>query len=709
MAKTITAVVIVLLASPVWATYYWASPGGSNAALCGDIDSAGVGTDPGSYGTIGQAARCATVAGDVVVVKAGTYTSTNHRIDTANNGNIAAGQFVSGTSESVRTMIIGDPAGARPVVRFSGSFYCTYNTVERHWITIKYLEIDGQGGEGCGTGFNITGQHVRLDDVVVHDTGGSGVMFTSSTGADNTKAAFGEVLNSVVHDVGLNRTSAYCVYAQSTDIIISSSECYRAKGWGWHVYNGSTTVPPNRATIDRTYVHDILPGTQIFCGAIVLYGVGHSVRRNRIDITAATCGTPTSLSGAIDLRSAGGTATVVNNTIQTQGGDGVKVSASYSAATIKNNAFTGVRSGSNAINALGGANQISHNACTVSQSCGSTGKVVIATYADCFVSVAGALKSGANSCINTGTDVQLAYSGQAPDIGAYEAALFSSCEVRDADPSTIRVTFSNNASPPLLPATGATGFTARLDSAANAVSGSVNRVGDGIYDIPVTSAYANGDAVDISLSSTNITATDGQPYVETLTNRPCQNNVGVATTHAFNQSMYQFRGVYGPEISTDIRSSVNVGSFEVVKGGAVRLRVVVSCLNSDCPDKAFYLYYSTDGVSYFVVPDDYGAGNVAFCGNHYESIGVTNGEVTTAQLVTGQFIPGGVILRSNAIPTVSVMPTNAATEMEYCVAWDTDATGTYNFRLYEQTGAALGAYVTPSVVIVPYRGTVVFQ
>lgn len=707
MAKIIALLACLLLHSPAWGTYYWASSGGNNAATCGSIDSANVSTDPGSYGTIGQAARCATVAGDVVVVKAGTYTSTNHRIDTANNGNIAAGQFVSGTSESVRTMIIGDPAGARPVIRFAGSFYCTYSTVERHWITIKYLEIDGQNDDGCGSGFNITGQHVRLDDVILYNTGGSGVFFTWLSASDNTKSSFGEIINSVIHDVGLNRTSAYCVYAQSTDITISRSECYRAKGWGWHLYNGSTTVPPNRVTIERTYVHNILPGTQNFCGGMVVYGTGHIIRNNVVDITSTNCPSPTVFSGAIELRGTGASASFYNNTVQSIAGDGIRISSVATSATVKNNLFGAFPNGNAVVNSGSAALTSTHNACTSGQSCGSTGKVTISAITGCTPSTTVFTQKSGSSCVDTGTYVGYPYNGAAPDIGAFEVFTFASCEVPNGGASTIRVIFTSNAN--LLGSTLTT-FTARLNGSDNALTGLPTKIGDTLLSFPVTTPYGGGDTVDWSWASGGFTddarigGTLNQPFLP-VTNQSCTNNVGAATTYSLSQVTFQYRGLYGSETTTDIRGSENVASYDVVVNGALRVRIAVTNAVSNAPSIGLVLRYAKNGGSVTPVPAEFGADGVAMCGNRYPNIGVSTGADTTNQLSTaGTFVPGAVVLEALAIPTIAGLNVGYKTEMEYCVTWDATATGTFTFYLYEQTGAPLAAHTAvPTVIIVPPR------
>lgn len=696
----------LLVPNTVYATYYWASPTGSSSPTCTAIDSASVGTDPGSYGTIGGAARCATVAGDVVVVKAGTYTKSDDRIDTANAGNIDPGQFVSGTSESTRTMIIGNPAGARPKIN-RPSFYCTYTTVERHWITLKYLELDSMGSAGCSQNVVVVGQHVRLDDVWIHNVSVSGMQFTSGGSTDPSAAAFGEVINSKIYDVALSVGSGYCIYVGSSDVLIERTECYNSKGWGFHIYNGNTSLPPSRATIRHSYVHDVKPGTGDFCGGIVAYGVGHVVHNNVIALPSSACTTVSFTVGAIDFRNTGGSATVYNNTIQTQGGDGIKLSSTHGGSTIKNNIITEVRSGSLAVNALAGTNTITHNACTAAQTCGTTGKVSITGYTTCLVSIAGTLKSGANICVDSGANVGLPYNGSAPDIGAFETFVFSSCEVPNGAAGTIQLIFTSNAN--TLGSTLTT-FTARLNGLNNALTGAASKIGDTIISLPLTTTYVGGDTADVSWSSGGLTdnarigGSLNQPFLQTLTNQSCTNNSGGAPTYTLDVLNYRFKGVYGDEASTDWRGDENVSNFNVVKGGAVRIRLAVKDTIANAPPFGVQLYYKRDGGTETIVPSSPGDDGVAMCETFYVNIGVVSGGVTTNQLSTaGTFIPGAVVLSSLAVPTITGLDIGFKTETEYCVRWTADASGVFTFLLFEQTGRAVGSTAIPTITIIPMQ------
>lgn len=688
------------------ATYYWASATGSSSAPCGSIDSTSLSVDPGIYGTIGQAARCATVAGDIAVIKGGTGTFTNadDRIDLAGNGNIDPGQFVSGTSESVRTTLMGHPSHPRPLIKIRRTFWCGYDTVERHYMTLKYIEIDQEGFGGCSSAILISGHHFTMDDVILYNTAGSGVQLTSSGGTNTAKSQFAVIKNSIIHDVRLGGTSGYCVYAQSLDLTVERVECYRSKGWGFQIYTGTANTP-DRAIIRYNYIHDILPGTQNFCGAMVIQATGSKVYNNVININSAACPSPSSYEGAIELRGSNTTIEIYNNTVQSVAGDGVTIASGATSATVKNNLFGAFPNGNAVVNSGSATLTATHNACTGAQFCGSTGKVTISAITGCTPSTTDFTQKSGSSCVDAGTNVGFSYNGSSPDIGAFEAFVFSSCQVPNSEANTIQITFTNNLNPPL--SDTLTTFTARRNGSNNALTGAASKIGDNIVSIPLTTTYVGGDTADISWASGGLTdqaligGTLNQPFLP-VTNQSCTNNAGAAVTNTFTQATHRHHGVFGLEAAPSIRSAEGASTMYVIKGGAVRTRFAITCGGADCPPTGFYLYYSTGG-GYAIIPNTFDSGNISFCGSTYVDATIPeNGSATTNQLSTaGTFVPGALIFTSNAIPTITGLNNGYKTELEYCIRFDSDASGSYTFRVYQQDGTALDTYtVTPTITIV---------
>lgn len=317
------------------------------------------------------------------------------------------------------------------------------------------------------------------------------------------------------------------------------------------------------------------------------------------------------------------------------------------------------------------------------------------------------LASG-SAAINAGVNVGLAYNDSAPDIGAFETITFSACEVPDGESTTIRATFVNNTNPPLLPASSVTGVTGRKNAVSNTITASA-RVGDNQIDFTMTNSYAGGDTADLSATSTNITdsaligGTLNQPWVGTLTNQSCTNNIA-GVSYTFTQAATEFRYALGSEAAPVIlpygkTSAENFSWLKIRPGGKVRMRFSVVC-DGGCPDTAFYLY-SDSGSGHELVPDTFSTQDVAFCGIDLTDI-PANGAPTTDQLSTsGTFRAGGIVFTANAIPTVTGLLDTNKTELEYCVKFDTDATGTKTFRLGKQDGGTLTYTNNASVVITP--------
>lgn len=313
--------------------------------------------------------------------------------------------------------------------------------------------------------------------------------------------------------------------------------------------------------------------------------------------------------------------------------------------------------------------------------------------------------------IDAGTNVSLPYNGSAPDVGAFETLVFASCEVPFGAANTIELTFTSNAH--LLGDTLTT-FTARRNGSNNALTGAATKIGDTIVSLPVTTTYVGGDTVDISWASGGfgdhilIGGLLNQPFLP-VTNQSCTNNAGGAPTFTFTQAAYRFHGLYGLQAAPDWRGAENVATFSVQKGGAFRLRLAIVCGVAACDPTGFYLRYATGG-GYTLIPDTFAAGNIALCGGTYSGSTIpSDGTVTISLLSTaGTFVPGAIIFTAAAVPTLTLANGNKS-ELEYCIRFDTDATGTYTFRLYKQSGDPLDAHtVTPSVTVTDYQGDMGF-
>jgi hypothetical protein len=304
------------------------------------------------------------------------------------------------------------------------------------------------------------------------------------------------------------------------------------------------------------------------------------------------------------------------------------------------------------------------------------------------------------------------FNGSAPDIGAFEDFVHATCSVENATPTVINITYTNNRYPPLLPSTGITGYSARENAGAKTVTSAV-RVGDNQVNVTVSAAFSAGTTIDYSWSGGNLTdsaAIGGTQYhsLRAITNQSCTNNVSGASSATLTQTAFRFHDVRGTEAAPVVKPYPGAASnlhITSVPGGKVRLRLKVACTVADCAPLGMALRYSRNGGSYTAVPDSFGADNIRFYGTTEDPSAPLNGTETTELLASSHAtnVACAIIRTANAIPTVDLSQ-NSETECEYAIELDSDAvsTDTYDFRLYDQNGAALSAYsVTPRLTVVP--------
>jgi hypothetical protein len=666
-------------------TYYVDGTGGS--------DSTGDGSVGNPWATIRKAVTTGTpvTAGDTVLVDDATYTP-------ASGGTvvtISSGQgSPSGTLNAPITIKSLNPLGA--VIQMGAT--TSANTgfdVNRPYYIIDGFDINGGTLTGLQTSSSLvftgiaartgaTGLVVRnnrIRDIAVgicsNSTNGFSAIFvqgpTAASGIlieGNRISEIGRLFNGEVGPSGacsttINGANDHGIYLEhGNNVIVRRNTIYVYRGFGVNLYNSGDPTTFTHTNVDikhNTFDHPLgeIRGP---CGQII-YGqtqIGLLIRNNIFSRPESSAlqtfgvGTMTNVS-------------IVGNYMDVN-------DSNFHCGSVPTGVSVG---GTNHANASLGFSDLANRDYTL---------------------------AAGSALIDAGVDIGGAFDGSAPEPGRYEVPVFASCEVTAA--TKILVTFTNNVSPPLLPASGASTFTARKNGSANALNGSVARVGDNTLEITVTDAYAGGNTADISWASGNITTTSGQPFRQTLSNQSCTNSVGGAS-YTFTQATFQFRGVYGLESSPEVQSAENVSLFAVVKGGATRQRYALTCGGGDCPSTGFYLFYATGG-AYAAVPDAFDAGNVAFCGSSYSGPLIpVNGSATTNQLSTsGTFTAGGIIFTSNAIPTVTGLNNGYKTELEYCVKFDTNATGTYTFRVRKQDGTVLDTYtVTPSIVLVDQQAS----
>ena len=465
------------------------------------------GANGNSYATIATG-LAATAAGDTLYVRAGTFSV---RI---------TGAIPSGVSTSVKTTFAaynGETVTINP----------TSATVPSHVILIS-----GQDNLII-QGFTLDGAGIQTDGIKMDSfSDGVEIIGNEIKNAPGQCLYVGRVTGNIVrnnnmHHCGVDGFEHGIYYDASTSGIVEGNLLHDNAGSGIQMYNESTGTQ-----FRRNKVYNNCRGASVTSGSqVIISYLNNVVEYNEIYETDGSC------TNGVIVNNATPANTVIRH-------NGIYCTGSCTSATgagVKVNQGTGALVANNII--LGYSNA------TLNSATGTTftDNLTSATATDVWVSPSTGnltLKAG-SVAIDGGTAIGGTANGT-PDQGAHEAPKFSVCSVEAAATSVVRVTFTNNLRPPMLPSSGVTGVTFRKNGSNNAVISSA-KISDNVYGFTITNAYVGGDTVDVSLvpASTNLTDsalignTSNQPFVSTITNSSCTNNAAGAPSHTYTQARFE--------------------------------------------------------------------------------------------------------------------------------------------------------------------------
>ena len=447
-------------------------------------DTTGDGSIGNRWLTIQKGVR-SIAAGDTLLVGDGTYT------DTDDDGRVCRSDSTSpvGTQALPVTIKSENPGMATLTIPGKAGFDNAGFYIDKAWYVIE--------------GFNITGGS-GIDASISH----AGIVITNT--GDNLV-----VRNNKFHNIC--RDLCY-------DTTFGNAGILKRDG------AAGVTIENNIFhTIGRLRNGESACTTNIFQHDHAIYSEGGSeltIRRNLV--YDCNRGWPIHL-----YKSGGGTHTnlnIYNNTLADKSSTGspsgqIMLAETYVTANIKNNIFYDVASAP--INTLGTTTTdvvVDYNLTTSSDANMFVNAVPTGTTvgADNNHNLIGEASMGfTNSAtrdytlaagsvaLNSGVNLGLPFNGTAPDMGAYETFVLSSGVVTNDDPVTIRLSFANVVNSPLLPATGITGFTARVGGVARTITAAVRNGTDSVY-LTLASAVTAVEAVDITYSGGNLT--DSHPF-----------------------------------------------------------------------------------------------------------------------------------------------------------------------------------------------------
>lgn len=376
------------------------------------------------YNTIQGAANVVS-AGDVIDVRAGTYTSALIRDKHGTSNSWIT--FQAHTGETVTIDPYRDNYRVDNAFRFEGS---SYIDVKGFLITdtnpYRGSKIYSEYSTGLGKdGIKITSSssHIRIENNEVRYSPNMGILISP----DNN---YCEITNNSIHDVGWSKRG-YGIYNEAEYTQIRGNIIANSYGYGIHTY--SDTGAPSNCVFEKNSVHgnghndygkgyDGFPsgGETRGDGIILGGGAANTVIRNNIVYNNLTSG--------IRLISSSNTS-VFNNTVYHNTGVGINVGA-YVSATIENN-ISYLNSGGNLL--IGSGNTTKYNL-------SNDPKFVDAANGDFHLSSnSSAIDSGAVVPVKDDYEGNARPYNGAYDIGAYEAGGVSGDTIPPAPPAAIDV------------------------------------------------------------------------------------------------------------------------------------------------------------------------------------------------------------------------------------------------------------------------------
>ena len=542
-------------------------------------------------------------------------------------------------------------SGAHSYITFDGIGMDGANKANLDWPGCCGLQLDGQAG-------NIHHIVYKNSEFKNHKCGSWGAQ-----GADDVTVQdnwlHGDQCNSFSHGFYANQPSTRWIL---TGNIIDGFVDY-----GMQIYICCSTNYTITKNIFRNNGHGLIGGIDANGSGIVAYGNNHLIANNVFQDNSA--------SGVL-LRGGSGTL-VYNNTFYSNDEWGIS-NESGSSITCKNN--LAIDNGSGGI-----------SNCTTSANNDTT-----STAANCFVDAAGgdfSLKSTCSGAINQGAATisgatTVAYNGSLPDIGAFESLGAVTCVVANATPTLVDCAVQNNVNPPVLPASGITGFTVTGKTLS-----STTRVGTNGFQATVTVGFSAGTCAVSYAQTGNFTdsALIGGGNQELFAGAAtCTNNVSGGAGATVTQShvaMYEWTGNEGS--GAQIGSTNSTTAMPVMQYGKYLGRIGLKTTVADTPATNYALYYSKNAGAYAVMPTFTGSQDTGIC----DAPAVSNGN-TVQRITSGSYVAGRVVEIGAGVPTIT-MTSGQSTELLYPICFGPGAALTDNFkyRIYKDDGTAL-AYDT---------------
>jgi hypothetical protein len=704
MKKSLFALLFVLLSAALAdAATKYVDADCTNAITTYDpVNNACTGGTSTVYNTVRNGIKALTCS-DVLHIRSGTYVESGY-------GTSAGDVWASGCggSYATATTVAGYPGDARPILRFTGNNVLNIGTSitgPTSYIIVEGLEIDAVNVNVGAIGIYIgqTGyatHHIKLSNLIVRDAKFANI--SSSGGASNIWLTNSTLINGggAVRE-GDQEHGFYC---RGVNNLYEYNEIYGSSAYGFHCRE--TISGNNNGTVIRyNKVHDNADVTTSAAGIII------SGCNSGCEVYGNLVYRVTSQAVCIQAGGTGAASTgikVYNNTCNGHTGLGIQIAGDCTSCIVKNNISK--NNGGADLSDSGVSTSKGSNLCDdVVTGCinGTVGYVNVGAQDFRLLPTSAAIDAGeaGSTCLATN-------GASGCTIGAYDPPRFASCS---AAANILTVNYTNNRFPPISNL-DTTGKTATIDASGRTLSAptlvGTNQV---IYTfsgaaLSATATFADDGSGTLS-DSAKIGPTVGGQKVKSFTAQTCSTS---APTGTWELRAFRFHGLRGTGASPQVlphAAAVNNTNITIIKGGSVRLRMAIIRNTADTLNISPKLYCELTPIAtgipggYFTVPDAFDANNIKFRGTDTDPDIPTSGTLTTNLLGAvgaGSFVPGALMRTADAVPAVSIAPTNW-TEMEWILDIDSDATAgdTYDCRPRDQDGTIFSTHtVTPRMTVI---------
>ena len=487
---------ILFFTLPAFAITYYTAKTGSDSNSCVQAQNTAT-----PKLTIASGMGCLAGGGDTLYIRTGVYAETIIFGSTSTlKGSLWANPLTI-ASYPAETAIVRPTSGYAAVRVIS-------NTTE--YVVFDRLEIDATNMTNQGVRLEGSRGRIRISNCNIYGSPDNNILIVNASGSNEI---IGNDIHHNIETEGVGEPYGHGIYIESSSNLIERNVIHHNTGYGVHVYNGSGTRANNNI-IRYNIGHNNATSSFAPGSAAFLIGSGdNNVLHNNI-----AYGQPVGFMAGFNASTNG---KIYNNVAYNNSRDGIQIRSSSTSVVIKNNIL---QDNNTSAGGYANINNFSSSGTTFSNNrCFSTGGTsnCSSTTDPLFVNAAAnnfALQAS-SPAINAGVAIAgYPYNGAAPDQGAHETFTCTSVLPDTAGDNTIVITCENNLAPPLLPATGCLGFSAKKNDVNNAIT-DCSRTADNKITLTLTNSYINTDVGKWSYVTASGNVTDSMKIGGTLNQR----------------------------------------------------------------------------------------------------------------------------------------------------------------------------------------------